>query len=427
MKDNLPSILILSGVRGDTRRYRTFHLYEQARLLGLDCELSHTTDRDLRKKVDRSSVIILHRASFNRQIDWLIQEMHHKDGILIQDIDDLLFEPEAFKYINSIDFSDPVRSALYQQEMHLYRKTAEACDGVITSTGYLAERISQLGKPVRVHRNAFSMEMLDISEKTFLIQKNSDSGIVIGYASGTATHNQDFALIKPALKSTLLHFPTSELWLVGPVDPGDDWGDLAARIHHKKLVAWRNLPEILSRFDINLAPLCIDNPFGESKSEIKYVEAALVRVPTIASPSEAFKVAIKQAETGYLAHDIPEWEHALAALIQQPKLCQQVGEAAFVDVMQRYHPLIRAKELEETLNALIGVKLELPRKDITAADINDGSNSPYWRSVNFEKSPTLLQQGWYTLRYRGLSILMKQIWIFLRRLAAPLIPFRKIA
>src|SRR4030043_936479 len=187
MNDNLPSILILSGVRGDTRRYRSFHLYEQTRLLGLDSYLSHVTDREFRKKVEHSSIVFLHRAAYNKQIAWLEREIHQNNGLLIQDIDDLLFEPNAFKYIQSIDFSDPVRSTLYQEEMHLYRKTAEACDGVITSTGYLAERISQLGKPVHVHRNAFSMEMLDISEKTFLTQKNSDSGIVIGYASGTAT------------------------------------------------------------------------------------------------------------------------------------------------------------------------------------------------------------------------------------------------
>jgi hypothetical protein len=45
MADHEQSILILSGARGDTRRYRTFHLYEQTRLAGLECQLSHVTDR----------------------------------------------------------------------------------------------------------------------------------------------------------------------------------------------------------------------------------------------------------------------------------------------------------------------------------------------------------------------------------------------
>ena len=66
---------------------------------------------------------------------------------------------------------------------------------------------------------------------------------------------------------------------------------------------WRNLPSIQVRFDINLAPLEINNPFGQSKSEIKYVEAALLRVPTIASPSDSYSAAIRHAENGYLANN----------------------------------------------------------------------------------------------------------------------------
>ncbi len=37
-------IVIASGVRGDTRRYRTFHLYEQCQLLGLNVHLAHVTE-----------------------------------------------------------------------------------------------------------------------------------------------------------------------------------------------------------------------------------------------------------------------------------------------------------------------------------------------------------------------------------------------
>jgi hypothetical protein len=36
-----PAILILSGVRGDTRRYRSVHLAEQAVLAGMQVTLAH--------------------------------------------------------------------------------------------------------------------------------------------------------------------------------------------------------------------------------------------------------------------------------------------------------------------------------------------------------------------------------------------------
>ena len=425
MSDSLPSILILSGVRGDTRRYRTFHLHEQTRLIGLDSQLSHVTDGDLRKKVESASIVFLHRASFNPLIAWLIKEIRRKHGILIQDIDDLLFEPDAFKYIQSPDFSDPVRSSMYQKEMRLYRKTVEACDAVTASTDYLAERIRLLEKPVCVHRNAFSLEMLQISEKAFRARQDTQARLVIGYASGTATHDQDFALIKPALKSILNRFPNVELSLVGPLDPGTGWGDYENRIHHLRLVPWRDLPGILAGFDINLAPLRTDNPFGQSKSEIKYMEAALVRVPTIASPSEAFIFAMKNEQTGFLAGDPLEWENALEKLIQQPELRLQIGEAAFQDVVEHYHPTVRAKELVETLGTLTDNKIMPVVIGHPSGVTSLGSNLSIWSSAQVEKTPTLLQMGWYTLRYRGLSILLKQLWIFLRRLVAPIIPFQK--
>jgi glycosyltransferase involved in cell wall biosynthesis len=415
MNDSGPSILIVSGARGDTRRYRTFHLYEQTRLLGLHSQLSHVTDGKLSQKV---------KSSDNRQIAWLEKEIHQKNGKLIQDFDDLIFDPTAFKYINSVDFADPIRASLYQEEMGLNRKTLEACDICLTSTDYLADCIRPLGKSVHVHRNAFSYEMLECSESAYAARKMSPDKIVIGYASGTSTHNQDFALIKPALQEILSGHPNVELWLVGPLDPGEDWGRLDNQIRRIKLVPWRKLPEIQAQFDINLAPLRIDNPFGQSKSEIKYVEAALVRIPTIASPSEAFKFAIRQADNGFLAGDLLEWQKNMESLIEQPTLRTTVGERAYQDVKLHYHPLARARELGETLNSMLGHIFEWQMNGLNADASQTWLLGSFWNKPELERSPTLVQRGIYTLRYRNIRTLLQQVWIYFRRMVAPIFPYR---
>ena len=50
---------------------------------------------------------------------------------------------------------------------------------------------------------------------------------------------------------------------------------------------WRQLPQLIASVDINIAPLQ-DTVFNRAKSENKWVEAALVKVPTIASDVELF-------------------------------------------------------------------------------------------------------------------------------------------
>ena len=425
MIEHNPFILIISGVRGDTRRYRSFHLFEQAQLAGLKVQMAHITDIDLQEKTELASVVILHRAMYTPLIARLIQQIHHNGGILIQDIDDLLFEPEMFRFIDSIDFADPLRASLYQEEMQMYRQTLEACDAVITSTEYLAQRIHRLGKPVNVHRNAFSLEMLDLSAQAYKKRRGMDERIVIGYASGTATHNQDFALIKPALINIMQKFANTELWLVGPVDPGKAWGSMGDRIHKVKKVPWRDLPAIQSQFDINLAPVRTDNPFSQSKSEIKFVEAALVRVPTIASPSDAFKHAIRKDFNGFLADSTKEWASTMERLIFEPGYRRQIGEIAFQDVLQYYHPFIRAGDLVKVLNSITGSKLPMPDLDLNIDPEAVQPTQPYWSSAQLEKTPSLLQMGRYTFRQRGFQVLLKQIRVYLRRWISPVIPYRR--
>jgi glycosyltransferase involved in cell wall biosynthesis len=425
MTNNNPSILIVSGGRGDTRRYRTFNLYEQTQLAGMQSQLAHITDDDLQNKVEQSSIIILHQTFYTDQVAWMVDEIHRKGGSVIQDIDDLFFEPAAFPYINSIDFTDPLCTSLYFEEMHLYRNTIEISDAITVSTDYLAERARQFSKPVKVHRNAYSMEMLAQSEKAFKSRRGMDERIVIGYAIGNAIHDQDFAYIKAALQSILQKFANAELWLVGPLDPGKDWGRLADRIHKFKKVPWRELPEILSKFDINLSPVRTDNPFGQSKSEMNYVEAALVRVPTVASPSEAFKIAIRHKFNGFLANNTREWELALEQLIYDYKLRREVGEIAYQDVVQRYHPLVRAKELAETLSAFTGHTFISPRNNLPE-DIEGFSPAhTFWSSAEYEETPTLRQMSLYTLHTRGYKVLLKQIRVYIRRWLATLIAYQK--
>lgn len=418
----IPSeIVILSGVRGDTRRYRTFHPYEQLRLVGIPAILSHVTDPALPEYIKRSKIAIFHRVTYDRYIQSLFDSLLQQGGIPILDTDDLTFDPKAFQWINSSDFKDPVRAKLYQDNIIRNRQTLDACFGAITSTEFLADQIRSLGKTTWVHRNAYSLEMLKLSQDARLATHKSDSKVILGYASGTPTHDKDLDTIRPAIQQILQTDNRIELWLVGPLNPGGEWGEQATQIKQFPLVPWRDLPRILSQFDINLAPLVTDNPFTKAKSEIKYIEAALVGVPTIASLTPAFRHAINDGENGFLANNVNDWIEKINTLLDDKNKRHEIGECAYQDVLKNDHPLTRAKQLIKILEE-IGSIYSGKSKQFQLKPAVEYPPEGYL-SIKMEEHPTLIEMAHYTLRNRGVFTMLKEWWIYLRRMLAPIFPY----
>jgi hypothetical protein len=155
------------------------------------------------------------------------------------------------------------------------------------------------------------------------------------------------------------------------------------------------------------------------------MEAALLRVPTVASPTAAFQVAIRSGENGLLAGD---WLSCIEELVAQPDRRREMGEKAYVYAVAHYHPAERAVELIHTLNQIsqncrgapIWETVKLPRVKRTASDVQ-------WVPPNIERSPSLAQLAIHNLRYRGPRTLILQARAFLRRLAAPIFPYRRKA
>jgi len=189
---------------------------------------------------------------------------------------------------------------------------------------------------------------------------------------------------------------------------------------------------MLANFDINLAPLVSDNPFAQSKSEIKYMEAGLVKVPTVASPTDAFRYAIRPNENGFLAATEEEWVAALSMLVEQEGLRVATGEQAYEDVIERYHPAVRSMELMKTLD---GINQAFPGRayqkidagkstSVIAFNLQGKDMHDFSVSRQLESLPALIQRGIYSIHYRGIGTLLRQIWIQIRRWAEPLFPFK---
>ena len=78
--------------------------------------------------------------------------------------------------------------------------------------------------------------------------------------------------------------------------------------------------------------------FNDAKSNIKYVEAAILGLPSVCSPRAAFREAVTHGEDGFLADTEAQWREALTALLDSAALRRQVGAAARANVLARYAP-----------------------------------------------------------------------------------------
>jgi hypothetical protein len=115
------------------------------------------------------------------------------------------------------------------------------------------------------------------------------------------------------------------------------------------LVPWPALPARVAAVDVNLAPLAWHDPFVVAKGAVKYLEAAAVGIPTVASPTDAFRDAIRDGATGLLAADAASWDAALTSLITDAPRRLRLGAAAHADVATRFAPAEQGRELRAIL------------------------------------------------------------------------------
>ncbi|GAB5455972.1 MAG: hypothetical protein Hens2KO_22010 [Henriciella sp.] len=167
------------------------------------------------------------------------------------------------------------------------------------------------------------------------VEREARAEVVIGYASGTATHDRDFETIADTLVEVLRAHPNTKLRLQGPVSGKgvEMLEQVASQIERVDLVPYHQLPKALGQFDINIAPLELGNPFCEGKSQLKYFEAAIVGVPSVVANTASFAECIENDVNGFLASTPDDWKSTLEKLILDADLRQSMGLRAQADAL----------------------------------------------------------------------------------------------
>ena len=94
------------------------------------------------------------------------------------------------------------------------------------------------------------------------------------------------------------------------------------------------------QFDLNIIPL-VQNQFNECKSAIRYLEASLLRTPSVVSFIGDFKHIIKHKETGVFVYknSKTEWVQTITWALENREELKKIGQAAQIDTKENYSTL----------------------------------------------------------------------------------------
>ena len=359
-------IIFISGQAVDkpAYTYRIAYYAEAFECLGIPtiCLSKNQIDEKFHL-FERARLIYIWRAPWDRRMERLFAYAD-KNGISIWfDLDDLMVRPEfaSEDFIDAIRFDKRAPSEVAKHYKQVRQTMLRSGRGSATTRELMWHMQKVKGHfPCLVLPNGFSEEAFTSSRIHARIKKKMDDGIVrIGYASGTRTHQADFRKCADAVAAVLRENDAARLVLFRKGDvPTLDLEEFPQLVKLSNQVEWRafvghaDLPKEIARFDINLAPLEHGNPYCESKSELKFFEAAIADVPTIASPTGPFRRAIEHGVTGLLAGTSGEWLDALRQLLESAPLRARLGRAAHRSALWSFGPTRRAHLAKLALDQL---------------------------------------------------------------------------
>jgi glycosyltransferase involved in cell wall biosynthesis/SAM-dependent methyltransferase len=365
-KTSLRVVYISGEPNTPGNQYRVLRYVRAAAECGIEASWMKAEDVPTRPaEIKAADILVIWRTPWSAQIEAAISAVRSRGKLVVFDVDDLMIEPDLAR----AEIIDGIRSQFLTEEgtrQHYanIRRTMLEADVCFTATDELAWHTRCVRKTTFVLPNGFDRATHERSRgaRRLWLSTRDDEYVRIGYAGGSRTHQRDFGLVSEAIAKILREKPQSRLVLFKADEktPLIDIEEYSVLTGLEDKIEWRglqvldDLPNELARFDINLAPLEFGNPFCEAKSELKFFEAALVDVPTIASPTGPFRRAIEHGKTGFLAASPDDWYLHLKGLVDSPRLRARVARQAYHASLAKFGPMRQAQLFALTVEQLRG-------------------------------------------------------------------------
>jgi GT2 family glycosyltransferase/tetratricopeptide (TPR) repeat protein/glycosyltransferase involved in cell wall biosynthesis len=272
----------------------------------------------------QAQIIVVQRGMTMRlPFDVLRAAVHHPSVKIVLELDDALtLTPDnhpAFGYFQSM-----------RPHLEAYLRRA---DLVTVSTPRLKEVYSSYNEHIEVLPNTVDTQIwLPLPPK-------APQGKKVSFLfSGTPTHQDDLALIEPAIELITREFGDGVEFLF--------WGNLPASLRHcpqiKKIAEftpnYRQYVERLRTLTVDFALVPLEAmPFNQAKSNIKWLEYSICKVPAIFSDLEPYNKSVEHGKTGWLAANTVEgWHGAMKTLILDEGLRRSLAENAHRTVLAKH-------------------------------------------------------------------------------------------
>lgn len=362
-------------------KYRAKQKQEMLEYLGVDCTLCDWVDtQSCFNALPTHSVVIFYRVPDIGGVLDVIAEAKRLRIPTYWEVDDLIFDRQLLANSKNILALDKETRNGLLEGAELYRRAMLACDGGIASTVSLAHSMRAEGVAnVFVVENALDYQTMAIArDVNGQPGSKADNLFRIVYGSGTSTHDVDFEQAAPAIIHVLKAYPEMRFRLIGKLNLPKELTECEAQIERYPFCPYADYFRLLAECDVSITPL-EPSMFNDAKSNIKYLEASAVRLPSVCSPAKAFVDVIEHKVNGMLAGKKEEWVSAFEALLKNPEMRLRISESAYRTVHERYSaraiasgqvlPLLEAQERVPQCKRILSVNIYFAPRSFGGATI----------------------------------------------------------
>lgn len=327
--------IIAYGNDTGSKSWRMEHPFKYLRKKGIDAWVSDEAITD--KALDWADIIVMNSVTHKPSLAKVYEAQQTKGKKIVIDVDDWFDLNPDSPFVKEHELQD-AKSTM--------TRMIEVADLVTCTTRILESKIAKINKKVRILKNYMDLEFWDVSKEV-----NTSDKIRIGWA-GSITHYDDLQMVINPLKRIMDEYP-AEVVFVGDTRLQDHFkGYPVTTMLGVPFEAW---PMRLSglRLDIGLAPLKATD-FNKSKSNIKWQEYSIAKIPGIYSPT-VYEVDGFEPKFGIIALDEDHWYRAIKHYIDYPQRREEVKENSYQHVTRNY-------SLEKHINEWIDAYTELTQK-----------------------------------------------------------------